>query len=810
MKRKLSLLMVLMMVLTLIPMSAFASAATSGKIEVHGYRSDLTLNSFTGKAGGGITDVPALVFDNSTSIDGSALDLRPISTTTTFTIKLTESNARFVPNTLLGDAVTYPAQQFYPYTFTDASGGKVDVEKLADDLIQVTYAPPAYVPASPYNESFAVPFFMQAIGYGEIKAKVDYRLSGFKDVNVLKTLAAIQKSASTIVVDRVGNIARNNSIVETSTETARIRIVENVNTAWKSAQEVIEIRLDGSDFTFGATKMRIDNVDFTDFEVLEKGKTLRIDPKKMALHSKYSSNFRNELVIDAPIRVARGTEVGKEVKATVRGEISPTSIVIAKYTDYAIEIKAEKVLDVVAGQDVPGRYVAKLTIEEMIPGSLLDGRVLEVSLPANVAAYQYGEVIRLDKVKGTGDINIDGSTVSKTNTKLVKSALVDKVRDWSLKGAVQTDEDKAKRNGPNRVMEIEINRGSNIPDNNTTGNKPNNLAAKYELTVPFVVATNFTGDLNLKFKGAGVGEQDVKIATVKAPVTVEIAKKGDLNIGQQNQDAPDVLIKETAAGALLEKDVVRDHYNEYGIVDSRWDSAGVTRWGGAIVASKIETKVKLNDSDYDQHQSWFAIDTRTKDTPGEFLVTNTKVTLDRTVPYGPFNIKIDAGNVNDRHGLTDIIEEKVFFNVVTPHPTDSDIKTVFTIGETGYVQTISGLEQKFTMDVAPQIMNNRTMMPIRYVADALGAKVNYDAGTRTAIFSKDAIVVSMTLDSNIMYVNGSPVVMDAAPVVQNSRALVSLVNVAQAFGLNSVSAPATGDIVYDAAAKTVTLFPNAQ
>ena len=783
MKRKLSLLMVLMMVLSLIPMSAFANASTSGRIEVSGYRNDMTLGS--------TTIDPKLVFDNSPSITGSGVDTRPITTATTFTVKLTEGNARFL-------TTGYPT-----------SVGGALVERTSDTLLQVTYAPPAYVNTIT-DESFFVPFFIEATGTGDIKVKVDDRLNGFKDVNTLRTIAAIQKSASTMIVDKVGNIARNNSIVETSTETARMRIVENVNTAWQAATEPIEIRLDGSDFTFGTSVVKIDNVTLTNstgttyYEFLDGSRTLRLYPTVIATNAKYSTSFRNEITIDAPIRVARNTEVGKEVTATVRGEISPTSIVIAKYTDYAVEVKVEKVLDVVAGQDVPGRYVAKLTIEEMIPGSLLDGRVLEVTLPADVASYQYGETIKLDKLRGTGDINIVGSTVSRetyTNG-LTKNALVNRVK--SMNGNTVTEY------RTNRIMEIEINRGSNVQDNTIVGTKPNNMAAKYELFIPFVVATDFTGDLELTFKGAGIAEQKVKIADVKAPVTVEVAKKGDLNIGQQNQPAPDVLIKETAAGALLEYDVVRGFTNSYGLVDAAYDKAGVTKWGAKFTAGTVETTVKLDDNDYDESQNWFTIASRTKDKPGEFLLTGHKITLDRTVPYGDYKINVDAGNVDDRHGLTDIITSKVFFNVVTPHPTDSNVKTVFTIGEAVYTQMVSGLEQKVEMEVAPQVMNNRTMMPIRYVADALGAKVNYDSATRTAIFSKDAMVVSMTLDTNIMYVNGSPVVMDAAPVVQNSRALVSLVNVAQAFGLNSVSAPAVGDIVYDSAAKTVTLFPTAE
>jgi len=97
------------------------------------------------------------------------------------------------------------------------------------------------------------------------------------------------------------------------------------------------------------------------------------------------------------------------------------------------------------------------------------------------------------------------------------------------------------------------------------------------------------------------------------------------------------------------------------------------------------------------------------------------------------------------------------------------------------------------------------MLPIGTIAQLVGATVNYDTTTRTAVFQNDKTTVSMNLDTNMLLVNGSSVPMDAKPEIQNSRAFVSLVYVAQAFGIQNGT-----DIVYDAAAKTVTLFPNAQ
>lgn len=770
------------MVLSLIPMSAFAA---SGDVRVINYRDAVPFNAeLDGSAG---NSNPELRLDN--TVEVGRRPMQNMTTNSTFTVSLS-SNVRLLE-------AEYPP--------------------LNDGNLEIIYTGPQTLRVRVINPAAAVdfhtiPLFFRANGAGEVTAKFE-QLEGFNlSTNSFK-VATIVRGQTTAVVDKIGNIARNNSIIETTTSEARLRLTENSTGAWTGADR-IEIRIDNADFTFGAVSARLNGgaainatidgaTPTSNISVIDGGRTLSVNVA--ALNNVAT---KDELVFNMPLRVARDARVGADVTATFRGDVNPSQVTLAKYTDYAVELKAEKVLEVYAGQDVPGRYVSTVNFEEMIPGSLLDGRVLEVSLVGvdkdgkdseEVAAFQFGETIRLTPLRGTGDLNIANFdlTAGVAANSLTRNALVNKRADGSTGAYLLHD-----------LMEIEVNRGSNI-DPNT--NVPQ--ADKWELKVPFVVSTDYAGDLFLKFHGAGVNEQKVKIADVKAPVTFEIGKEdgklADLNIGQQNQAAPDVTIKEVVAGALVEKDIVRGITpdNRYGITTPDKDRDNMLQFGA--VFTKGSTAVKEGDARLDRDSRDFNLKERSSK-PATFVISDVHVTLDRTTPYGEFKIGIDAGNVAARHDLNDRISSVAYFNVVNPHPEDKNVLTVFTIGEKMFKQTISGVVKEVPMDVPAQIMNNRTMMPIRYVADALGAKVNYDTTTRTAIFSKDAITVSMTLDTNIMYVNGSPVVMETAPVVQADRALVSLVNIAQAFGLNSVSAPATGDIVWDASAKTVTLFPSAQ
>jgi hypothetical protein len=47
--------------------------------------------------------------------------------------------------------------------------------------------------------------------------------------------------------------------------------------------------------------------------------------------------------------------------------------------------------------------------------------------------------------------------------------------------------------------------------------------------------------------------------------------------------------------------------------------------------------------------------------------------------------------------------------------------------------------KSYTIDAPPVIVNGRTFVPVRFVAEILGAKVDYDAATRTVTITRDLL-----------------------------------------------------------------------
>ena len=136
------------------------------------------------------------------------------------------------------------------------------------------------------------------------------------------------------------------------------------------------------------------------------------------------------------------------------------------------------------------------------------------------------------------------------------------------------------------------------------------------------------------------------------------------------------------------------------------------------------------------------------------------------------------------------------------------ISYVFHINEFEYEIIRDGISTKVKMDISPVIYKGRTMLPLRRVAEVLGAEVVWDKFTRTASFARDGLTASIQIDNNkIILSNGKVIEMEAKPLNIEDRIFVSLVNVAKVFGLSNGKAEdgKDNDIEWDNEARTVTI-----
>ena len=87
-------------------------------------------------------------------------------------------------------------------------------------------------------------------------------------------------------------------------------------------------------------------------------------------------------------------------------------------------------------------------------------------------------------------------------------------------------------------------------------------------------------------------------------------------------------------------------------------------------------------------------------------------------------------------------------------------------------------------DQPPIIENGRTLVPLRAIFEALNATVEWNDATQTVTATKDGIVIKVQIGNNIMTKNGTQVPLDVPAKLLNGRTLVPARAVAEAFGCN--------------------------
>ena len=130
------------------------------------------------------------------------------------------------------------------------------------------------------------------------------------------------------------------------------------------------------------------------------------------------------------------------------------------------------------------------------------------------------------------------------------------------------------------------------------------------------------------------------------------------------------------------------------------------------------------------------------------------------------------------------------YNLLPP-----DNRIIMTIDSTDAF--VFGKPQK--TDVPPIIENNRTMLPVRFVAENLGATVGWDGVTRTATITGNGVTIKITVDSNVAYVNGKEVTLDAPAFIRSNRTYLPVRFIAESLGAT---------VGWDGATRTATITKN--
>ncbi|MDP4118992.1 MAG: stalk domain-containing protein, partial [Bacillota bacterium] len=87
-------------------------------------------------------------------------------------------------------------------------------------------------------------------------------------------------------------------------------------------------------------------------------------------------------------------------------------------------------------------------------------------------------------------------------------------------------------------------------------------------------------------------------------------------------------------------------------------------------------------------------------------------------------------------------------------------------------------------DVNPVILQGRTLVPLRSISEAVGASVNWDKQSQGIELVYGNKKVNLSIGSTMAYDNGRQVFLEVPPQIINGRTMVPIRFVAECFGFN--------------------------
>jgi uncharacterized repeat protein (TIGR02543 family) len=103
---------------------------------------------------------------------------------------------------------------------------------------------------------------------------------------------------------------------------------------------------------------------------------------------------------------------------------------------------------------------------------------------------------------------------------------------------------------------------------------------------------------------------------------------------------------------------------------------------------------------------------------------------------------------------------------------------VFTIGKTE-AAVFGEAKQN---DVAPIIKGDRAFLPARFVAENLGAVVEWNNDTRTVTITKDDVKIVITIGAQTAIVNGETISLDYPAFIEDDRTYTPIRFIAEKLG----------------------------
>ena len=436
------------------------------------------------------------------------------------------------------------------------------------------------------------------------------------------------------------------------------------------------------------------------------------------------------------------------VKVKGKSNATPSELKVGTYGDFGVKVTCDEPTTVFAGK--VKQQIGDFTLEEIIPESLIDGRYITLELPS------YAKWTKIDDTPGDGGAaTLTFSGVAGSNGNVLKYTIDDAganaaeidFEDFEVALDVVAPEDLVVKIGGNAGIEAEVVVAKIA--------LPVVMKAENATEVNIGAANQKIGDLIITETVAGAIKDDTGyFITLKVPAGCEWVKVPTITV-ESGDLRLDLSQARRAKG--VGTSVTSDYY-QFIIIPVERDS-------------NEPSVIKVTDC-------YVTVD-RTVPEGALTVALLGPAVLESNIAYagqwplGPDGYQVGSGGMFPQ---TLAIAGAAAAKVVTPSEGGGVVS--FYIGSQVY--TVNGV-QKF-MDVAPYVKADRTYVPVRFLSEALGATVAWDEATKTVTVTKGDKSVVLVIGSTIAKINGADVQMDVAPEIVNGRTMLPARWVAEGLG----------------------------
>ena len=642
--------------------------------------------------------------------------------------------------------------------YYDADGASI--ERISDTKLEVTITK-----ATNKQDALSFTPFIKAKSSfkGDIKVKIEGKDSAVTDQDLVIARSLDGDTVAYVEdVETIGDVGHGGVItIEEASKGAlngkkQIKLKLPSDFDWNDYKASDDgkyptlITFSGS-FNDAAIKADKDDDDKDTFGVSINGRTMTITFN--ASDSLRKDNSQRGIIRVTPGITADNDAKYGDVEVNVAGDADDTDVVVAKFADFNVTASVEEVEEIVSGRF--DEETEEITLEEDVAGTLIQGRKLTLTLPTWVkvtGVNDFSNDFNIKKDEITLDDNEITMTIGEgpgTSTGEMKFKL-----QLSVEAGKSGDIEMAISGKSGAEGSLVVAKAI-APVKVETSKAQLKIGVKNQTLNDIIITENVDGAIREEAIG-----QKTDGSAIKASLKVELPKNIEWN---------DYKVEVTEGNLEIDTDSIDtdgddDHVlvipvKSEGSKPSKIKISGITvDIDRTVPEGDVEVKIKGNAvaENVKGAYGWFEEDVE-QNKDGD-PAGNTS-----TIDMGEFDNSTAA--------------KAVAAVIVTPAPEAGT--AVFNVGSTIY--TAGGVTK--VMDAAPYIKDGRTYVPVRYLALALGVAENdiqFENGVVT--LTKGTDVVKLTIGSTSLLKNDATVTMDVAPEVTSDRTMLPARFVAEAFG----------------------------